>query len=51
MLIRNDMEIKKSKSVKKLTEEEIVQRKLDEANAMLRKMDFSTLPIRLKNKV
>ncbi|WP_170982806.1 hypothetical protein [Dyadobacter frigoris] len=41
------MEIKKSESAKRLSEEQIVQKKLDEANAMLRKMDFSKLPQRI----
>jgi hypothetical protein len=45
------METKNSKPVIKPSEEQIVQRKLDKAKAMLRKMDFSKLPIRLKNKV
>lgn len=41
------MEAKKSEPEKKLTGEQIVQKKLDEANVMLRKMDFSKLPQRI----
>ena len=40
----------KDHSSPKLTGEQIVQKKLDETNAMPRKMDLSTLPERLKNK-
>jgi hypothetical protein len=40
------MKTKKNSPEQKLTGEQIVQKKLDEANAMLRKMDFSKLPQR-----
>jgi len=43
MLIRNDMKTKKSESVKKLTGERIVQKKLDEVIAVLKKMDLPEL--------
>lgn len=46
------METRKSESVKKLTGEQIVQKKLDEVNAVLKKMDLSGLiNRRTKNKV
>ncbi|WP_159470872.1 hypothetical protein [Dyadobacter sp. 3J3] len=41
------MKTKKIEPIQKLTGEQIVQKKLDEANAMLRKMDFSKLPQRI----
>ncbi len=46
-LIQKIMKTKKNIPEQKLTGEQIVQKKLDEANAMLRKMDFSKLPQRI----
>lgn len=45
--IQKIMKTKKNIPEQKLTGEQIVQKKLDEANAMLRKMDFSKLPQRI----
>ena len=40
----------KDHSFPKLTGQQIVQKKLDEANSMLRKMNLSRFPGRLKDK-